>query len=579
MRIGALSLSANLVFQFADSPFEERFDRARAAGFDAVEYMFPYDYPATDLRAALDRNSLRQDLFNLPAGDFAAGERGVAVDPSRREEFRAGVEAAIGYAEALGCRKVNCLVGKRLPDIAWEDQLACLVDNLKRAAGRLGEAGVTLLVEMLNPVENRGFFLDSVPLAVRLLDEVGATNLRFQFDVYHVQRTQGEIIPTIDALGSRIGHYQIADAPARNEPGTGEIDCARVLEHVASTGYEGCVGLEYKPSTGRSEDCFGWIDEYGLERGGAVAAAGAPHAATGLPLIGFIGLGIMGKPTASNLRAAGYPMVVHSRSPGPVDELVVLGAERASSPAEVASRADVLVTMLPDTPDVEQVLFGDHGAAAALRAGSLVIDMSTIDPIATRTFHERLAERGIEMLDAPVSGGQKGAIEATLSIMVGGSQEGFARAAPIFAAIGKTIVHMGGPGAGQVAKACNQLIVASNIEAVAEALVLAAKAGVDPQRVREALLGGFAGSRILELHGQRMLDGAFQPGFRIRLHAKDARIVRGVAGALGVPVPAFLVASGSLEELAGSGEGELDHSALVLPIERGAGIELRGDAG
>jgi 2-hydroxy-3-oxopropionate reductase len=283
--------------------------------------------------------------------------------------------------------------------------------------------------------------------------------------------------------------------------------------------------------------------------------------------VGFIGLGIMGRPMARHLLDAGFPLTVHSRSPAPVDELVGAGAARAGSPAEVAAASDVVVTMLPDTPDVELVLFGPDGVASGAAAGSLVIDMSSIDPIPTRSFAERLAAQGVEMLDAPVSGGERGAIDASLSIMVGGSPEAFLRATPLFAAMGKNIVHVGPGGAGQIAKACNQLVVAATIEAVAEALVLAERAGVDAAKVREALLGGFAGSKILEVHGQRMLDRAFEPGFRARLHRKDARIVLDTGKEVGAPVPAFEAVARQLDELVESGGGELDHSALYTLLD------------
>ncbi len=284
--------------------------------------------------------------------------------------------------------------------------------------------------------------------------------------------------------------------------------------------------------------------------------------------IGVIGLGIMGKPMAKNLLGAGYPLTVHSRSPRPVDELVEAGATRGSTPAEVAASTDVVITMLPDTPDVESVLLGLSGVIEGASPGSLVIDMSSIDPIPTRRFAEAFAARDVAMLDAPVSGGEKGAIDATLSIMVGGEDEAFDRAMPVLQALGKNIVHVGPSGAGQIAKACNQLVVAATIEAVAEALLLAERAGVDPAKVREALLGGFAGSKILEVHGQRMLDRAFAPGFRIRLHRKDARIVEETAAAVGAPIPAFQVVTEQLQRAIDAGDVEADHSALFAELER-----------
>jgi 2-hydroxy-3-oxopropionate reductase len=290
--------------------------------------------------------------------------------------------------------------------------------------------------------------------------------------------------------------------------------------------------------------------------------------------VGFVGLGLMGRPMARNLLATGFPLAVHSRSSPPVDELVALGATRASSPAGVAAASDVVITMLPDTPDVEAVLFGQGGVAEGIREGSLVIDMSTIDPIATRGYAERLEGLGVAMLDAPVSGGEIGAMEGTLSIMVGGPEEAFGRALPLLRAMGGTIVHVGAAGAGQVTKACNQLVVASAVEAVAEALVLAATAGVDPAKVREALLGGFAGSKVLELHGRRMLDGDFAPGFRAALMAKDGRIVLKAAEALGAPIPAFRAVAERLEAMLPAGRGDTDYAALVTLLEDEAGRSL-----
>lgn len=286
--------------------------------------------------------------------------------------------------------------------------------------------------------------------------------------------------------------------------------------------------------------------------------------------IGFIGLGIMGRPMAQNLVAAGFDLTVHSRSSGPVEELVQAGAAAAASPSEVAAASDITVTMLPDTADVEQVLVGDGGVIEGAHPGSLVIDMSSIDPGPTRVMAVALAERDVGMLDAPVSGGEKGAIEAALSIMVGGDAVAFERARPVFEALGKSIVHVGPSGAGQVCKACNQLVVAATIEAVAEALLLAERSGVDAAKVREALLGGFAGSKILEVHGQRMLDAAFDPGFRIRLHRKDARIIEAAAEATRTPIPSFAVVLDQLQRAVDAGDGERDHAALYAELVREA---------
>ena len=284
--------------------------------------------------------------------------------------------------------------------------------------------------------------------------------------------------------------------------------------------------------------------------------------------IGFIGLGIMGRPMARNLLVAGYRLTVHSRSPGPVEDLVAAGAGRAANPREVVERAPFVITMLPDTPDLEAVVEGPNGLLEALGPGHLLVDMSTVDPIATRRLGGAVRARGAGYVDAPVSGGQKGAEDATLSIMVGGSVPDVGRAMPVLEQLGRTIVHVGELGAGQIAKAANQLVVGVTIEAVAEAIALAEAAGVDAAKVRDALLGGFAASRILEVHGQRMLDRSFQPGFRARLHLKDARIIRRTAEELGVPTPALEVALAGFRRLVETGRGDLDHSALALLARR-----------
>lgn len=288
--------------------------------------------------------------------------------------------------------------------------------------------------------------------------------------------------------------------------------------------------------------------------------------------IAFIGLGVMGKPMARNLLRAGYGLRVHSRGQGPVEEIGRLGAERAASPAQAAAGADVVITMLPDTPDVVSVMRGERGVLAGASDGALIIDMSSISPIETRQLAEEARARGLAYLDAPVSGGQAGAENATLSIMVGGEESAFERALPIFQVLGKNIVHVGASGSGQICKACNQMVVAITIDAVGEALVLARKAGVDPGRVRQALLGGFAGSRILELHGARMLERQFGPGFRARLHAKDLSIALAAARQYGAFLPATAIVSQMLEAMIAAGDGDLDHAALAALIERLSGV-------
>ena len=290
--------------------------------------------------------------------------------------------------------------------------------------------------------------------------------------------------------------------------------------------------------------------------------------------VGFIGLGIMGKPMARNLLKAGYTLTVYNRSPGAADELSKESAERAGSSREVAERSDILITMLPDSADVELVYLGENGVFSGLKPGTLLIDMSSISPLVARRLADQAEAAGCAMIDAPVSGGEAGAISASLSIMIGGTEPAVERAMPIFRALGTNIVHVGGPGAGQVTKAANQMVVGTTIAIVAEALVLAVKAGVDPGKVRQALLGGFAQSKILEAHGQKMLDRNFQPGFRIRLHEKDIKIALATGSEYGVPLVVTGVVGQMMAAMKGLGKGELDHAALVNLVEQLAGKQL-----
>jgi 2-hydroxy-3-oxopropionate reductase len=291
--------------------------------------------------------------------------------------------------------------------------------------------------------------------------------------------------------------------------------------------------------------------------------------------IGFIGLGIMGRPMAGHLVKAGYAVTVWNRTAAKAAELVKAGARQGGSPKDVAAQSDITIIMVADTPDVRQVVLDSNGVLEGTRGGSVVVDMSTISPVATREIAARLAERGVEMLDAPVSGGEKGAIDAALSIMVGGKPEVFERVLPVFQRMGKNIVHIGGHGAGQVTKACNQLVLSLTILGVAEALHLARKAGVDPARVRSALLGGFAQSRVLELHGQRMLEENYTPGFRTRLYHKDMGIVTETGRALGMPLLGAGLAAQLYQIAMNEGLGEMDYSVLAKVIGEFAGASAR----
>jgi len=289
--------------------------------------------------------------------------------------------------------------------------------------------------------------------------------------------------------------------------------------------------------------------------------------------IGFIGLGIMGKPMAGNLIKGGHTLYLHSRS-GVPQELAAAGGKACASAKEVAQKADIIITMVPDTPDVERVLFGNNGVAEGLSRGKTVIDMSSISPIETKKFAKKINALGCEYVDAPVSGGEVGAKNAALTIMVGGNQPTFDKVKPVFELMGKSITLVGGNGDGQTCKVCNQIIVALNIEAVSEALVFASKAGADPARVRQALMGGFAASRILEVHGERMIKRTFDPGFRIELHQKDLSLALAGARAMGMSLPNTASAQQLFNSCVASGGAKWDHSAMVRALEKLANHEI-----
>jgi 2-hydroxy-3-oxopropionate reductase len=293
--------------------------------------------------------------------------------------------------------------------------------------------------------------------------------------------------------------------------------------------------------------------------------------------LGFIGLGIMGKPMAGHLVAANHTVHVYDHHPEPIEALVAKGAVACKNSKEVAEKSDIIIIIVPDTPDVESVIFGPDGIAEGVKKGAIVVDMSSISPIATKDFATRLEAMGVDMLDGPVSGGQVGAENATLSIMIGGKPEVVEKVMPYFELLGKNIVHIGPNGDGQTCKVANQIVVALTIEAVGEALLLASKAGADPSKVRAALLGGFAQSRILDLHGEKMIKRSFAPGFRIRLHQKDLNLALDAARSLGLSLPNTATAQELFNAVSAQPEGEeLDHCAMVLALENLANYQVDG---
>ena len=290
--------------------------------------------------------------------------------------------------------------------------------------------------------------------------------------------------------------------------------------------------------------------------------------------VGFIGLGIMGKPMAKNLMEAGYDLVVHNRSPEKAEELAGEGATAAGAPREVAEGCDVVITMLPDSPQVEEVLAGENGVFEGVREGALIVDMSTISPVVTESLAKGAKEKGASLLDAPVSGGDVGAIEGTLSIMVGGEEADFERARPLFEVMGKTVTHVGPSGAGQVTKAANQIVVALTIEAVSEALVLGSKGGVAPEKILDVLGGGLAGNKVMEVKREKFLGHTFDPGFRSELHHKDLGIALAAGREYGVALPVTAIVDQMLLTMRRKGWGGEDHSALLRIIEDQLGHEI-----
>ena len=297
------------------------------------------------------------------------------------------------------------------------------------------------------------------------------------------------------------------------------------------------------------------------------------------PTLGFIGLGLMGRPMARNLLKAGFPLVVHNRSAAAVEDLVAHGARSAASPADLARQVTRLITMVPDSPDVERVLAAEQGVFTAIQPGTIIIDCSSIAPTAARSLAQQALAHGAQMLDAPVSGGEIGAISGTLSIMVGGDAAAFAEVKPILDAMGnpEKVIHVGESGAGQITKVCNQMVIGGTLAVVSEAFALAIKAGVDPANVREALLGGFASSRVLEVHGERILSENYTPGFRAQLYGKDMRIAADTLAATGTPAPVSAVVQDLVAALLARGRGEMDYSALATVLFDLANVKVRRD--
>jgi 2-hydroxy-3-oxopropionate reductase len=540
----------NVSILFTEVPLLERFARARDAGFDAVELWWPRGEDLDELRAAIADAGVDVVLLNFDAGDMPAGDRGLISDPAMQQAFCDNVPVALELADAVGCRMLNALAGHELPGVEREEQLELARRNVRFAADAARAQGAQVLIEAVNTYENGRYLLPSTQAASDFVRSVGREGVRLQYDAYHMQRMEGDLTATIERHIGEIAHVQIADSPGRGQPGTGEINFDYVLRRLAELGYDGHVGLEYKAPGGDTEESLEWLPR---ELRGAARARERKQP---MPeTVGFIGLGVMGAPMARNLVEAGHPLVVHNRSREPVDALAAAGAEPASSAREVAERAGIVITMLPDSPAVEDVVLGEDGVLDAASDGDLLIDMSTIHPTLSVALARAGRERGVGVLDAPVSGGDAGAREGALSIMVGGEEADLERARPLLDVLGKTIIHVGGPGAGQVVKACNQVVVAVTIAAVSEALVLGSKAGVEPERILDVLGGGLAANRVMEMRRDNFLEHDFTPGFRIDLHHKDLDIALESGAAYGVPLAVTALVQQHLRALRAKGHG------------------------
>ena len=369
-------LAANLTMLFGELPFLDRFAAAASAGFRGVEYMSPYDHEPQVVAERLEAAGLVQVLHNLPAGNWARGDRGFACHPDRVGEFQDSVGQALTYARALRCTRLNCMAGKAPEGIRPERAEAVLVDNLKFAARELRQAGITLLLEAINTRDMPGFFVSTTSHALRVLDAVGEDHILYQYDIYHMQRMEGELAETLRANLPRIGHIQLADNPGRHEPGTGEINYQYLLPLLDRLGYAGWVGSSTSPPPPPRPAWAGW-------RPTSSSALGGHFDPEDTVKIGFIGLGIMGRPMAGRLLDGGHQLVVNDLVPIPA-ALLEQGAQAASSARAVAQAAEVIIVMVPDTPDVAAVLFGKDGVAEGLAPGKIVVDMSSISPVETR---------------------------------------------------------------------------------------------------------------------------------------------------------------------------------------------------
>ena len=489
--------------------------------------------------------------------------------PGRSSQFRDNIDVTAGIGERLGVGGFNALYGNRVDGVDPEAQDELAIENITLAAEAAAGIGATVLIEPVSgpkpyPLRTAG---DAVAVVQRAR-AAGAANVSFLCDLYHLASNGDDLDAAIAAYAGVTAHVQIADAPGRGEPGSGELDLDRYLAALEDHG----IGAGSAWSTSRPpRPRRAWPGCPGSAAPRRRRRPGKQRGTVMSKRIGFIGLGIMGAPMAANLVKAGFDVAGYNRSPARIEQLVAAGGRGAADIATAVRDADVVATMVPDSPDVQAVLAGEGGVFEHAQPGALIIDFSSIRPDVAAALAAEGAGRGFRMLDAPVSGGEQGAIEGVLSIMVGGAAADFEAAAPVFDAVGKTIVHVGPSGSGQTVKAANQLMVAGHLELLAEAIVFLEAYGVDTEAALRVLGGGLAGSTVLQRKGATMLARDFKPGFRIALHDKDMGIVTAAAREAGVVIPLGAVAAQLLSSLKAQGDGGLDHSALLKLVAQLSG--------
>lgn len=551
--------AVNLSTIFTEVPFMERFKKARECGFSYVECQFPYEYCINEIEKELGRNHLNMVLLNLPPGNWQMGDRGLAVDPSRIDEFRQSVETAIQYAKAFNVSKVHCMAGIASniePDLARET----FIKNIHYAATHVGKHNITLLIEPINSFDIPGYFLNNLHLAVEIIKEINLPNVKLQFDFYHIQRIHGNSLSLFNKYADVIRHVQVADVPGRHEPGTGEMNYRTIFDHLRAS-YEGNIGLEYFPLT-KSEDSFGWLTQNHW-RGNEMK-------------IGFIGTGVMGSRMVKRLLDHGNNVYVYTRTKEKARPLQEIGAGYLESIPKLAAECDIICTCLSMPADVIEVYGGSKGILENARHCTICVDFTTVGPETSKLIFEQATKVGISYLDAPVSGGPEGVANGTLTIMVGGEEHGFERVLPILKVIGGTIEFLGPAGSGSIAKLINQYLVAVHSLAASEAMVAGAAYGLDSEQLLNLLKVSYGDSKILRRHMEEyVLDRQFEPGGAVKYVHKDVRLANQLFEEAGMGEFTGQLAQHAFQQAEEKGLQDLDMSAVILPLENACDVVVK----